>query len=75
MPDRKDEQPQPRPEPSRGTDDPADPLAEAELLRAQLGEALARTSRLIAHLKQHRQESKAVQVALASLRRLRPPDA
>jgi hypothetical protein len=50
----------------------ADPLAEAEAVRSQLQEALARTSRLIAALKQQRQ-GRIVQTALESLRRLQQP--
>jgi hypothetical protein len=70
-----DRNPQQRPETPPADSDVPDPLVEAESLRAQLGEALARTSRLIALLKRHRKESQVVQSALASLRRLgRPGD-
>ena len=57
-----------------GTDrgEPPDPIAEAEELRAQLQAALARTARLIAALKQQRRQSRVVESALASLRRLQP---
>jgi hypothetical protein len=48
----------------------ADALAEAEALRQQLQEALARTARLIAALKQQRRQGRAVQAAVASLRKL-----
>jgi hypothetical protein len=48
----------------------ADALAEAEALRLQLQEALARTSRLIAALRQQRRQGRAVQAAVASLRKL-----
>jgi hypothetical protein len=47
-----------------------DALAEAEALRAQLQEALARTSRLVAALKERKREERAVKSAVASLRRL-----
>jgi hypothetical protein len=46
-------------------------LAEAEALRAALQEALARTARLIGALRQHRRRGRAVEAAVASLRRLR----
>ena len=45
-------------------------IAEAEELRLALQSALARTGRLIAALKQERRQSRVVQTALASLRRL-----
>jgi hypothetical protein len=48
----------------------ADALAEAEALRLQLQDALARTARLIAALKQQRRQGRAVQAAVASLRKL-----
>jgi hypothetical protein len=48
----------------------ADALAEAEGLRLQLQEALARTSRLIAALRQQRRQGRAVRSAVASLRKL-----
>ena len=58
-------------------DDPAagkvDPLVEAEELRSQLQSALTRTNRLIAMLKQQRRQTRAVQAAMASLRRLQQP--
>jgi hypothetical protein len=47
-----------------------DPLVEAEALRGHLQEALGRTNRLIASLRQHRRQSRAVRSAMASLRRL-----
>lgn len=50
--------------------DPADALAEAEVLRQQLQDALARTSRLIQALRQHRRQDRAVKAAVASLRKL-----
>jgi hypothetical protein len=53
--------------------EPPDPIAEAEELRVQLQAALARTSRLIAALKQQRRQSRVVETALASLRRLQQP--
>jgi hypothetical protein len=48
-----------------------DPIAEAEALRVVMQEALGRTSRLLAALKQHRRQSRAVQAAVESLRRLK----
>jgi hypothetical protein len=53
--------------------EPPDPIAEAEELRGQLQAAIARTSRLIAALKQQRRQSRVVETALASLRRLQQP--
>jgi hypothetical protein len=50
----------------------ADPITEAEELRVQLQAALTRTGRLIAALKQQRRQSRVVESALASLRRLQP---
>jgi len=47
-----------------------DPLAEAETLRTLLQDAAARTSRLIAALKHQKRQSRAVQSAMSSLRRL-----
>jgi hypothetical protein len=49
----------------------ADAMEEAEELRRQLQEALARTARLIASLRQQRKQEKAVKNAVASLRKLR----
>jgi hypothetical protein len=51
---------------------PVDPLAEAEAVRALLAEAQARTGRLVAALKQHRRQTRAVEAAVASLRQLPP---
>jgi hypothetical protein len=51
----------------------ADPISEAEALRLQLQEALGRTSRLIAALKQQRRQGKIVKTAIESLRRLQQP--
>ena len=48
----------------------ADVLAEAEALRDQLHDALARLSRLLAALKLHRRQAKAVAQAMASLKQL-----
>jgi len=56
------------PLPSEGRAD--DALAEAEALRAQLQEALGRTARLVALLRHQRRQGKAVEAAVASLRRL-----
>ena len=53
--------------------DPLDPISEAEELRVALQLALTRTSRLIAALKQQRRQSRVVETALASLRRLQQP--
>ena len=50
--------------------EPLDPIAEAEELRVALQAALTRTSRLISALKQQRRQSRVVESALASLRRL-----
>ena len=50
--------------------EPPDPIGEAEELRAHLQAALARTARLIAALKQQRRQSRVVESALESLRRL-----
>jgi hypothetical protein len=51
-------------------DEPLDPLADAEALRARLQEASACVGRLIGALKQQRRQHRAVQSAVASLRRL-----
>jgi hypothetical protein len=45
-----------------------DPIVEAEALKATLQEALNRSSRLIAGLRQFRRQHKAVASAMASLR-------
>jgi hypothetical protein len=50
--------------------DPADPLAEAEALRAALAEAATRAHRLVALLKQFRKERRSLQAAWSSLRQL-----
>ena len=55
-------------------DELPDPIAESELLRTQLQDAIARTGKLIAILKHQRRENRAVQAAMESLRRLRPID-
>jgi hypothetical protein len=54
------------------TDNNAQPdlVAEAERLRDQLHDALARLSRLLAALKLHRRQAKAVAQAMASLQQL-----
>jgi hypothetical protein len=49
-----------------------DPLAEAEAIRALLTEAHSRLSRLIAALKQHRRQARAVHAAVRSLQELPP---
>jgi hypothetical protein len=46
-------------------------LSEAESLRQYLSEAAARATRLVAALKHHRREARAVQAAVSSLRDLR----
>jgi hypothetical protein len=48
--------------------DAFDPLAEAEALKAALQEALNRSSRLVAGMRQFRKQHKAVASAMASLR-------
>lgn len=50
--------------------EPPDALGEAEALKRQLQEALARTARLVAALRKERREGKAVKNAVESLRRL-----
>ena len=52
---------------------PAGALEEAEAIKAQLQEALARTARLLAALKRQRREDRVVKDAAASLRRLGGP--
>jgi hypothetical protein len=63
-------------QPPNRRDTPADaaldPLAEAEAVRTQLHEALARTARLITALKQHKRQSRAAEAA-SSRRQRRPP--
>src|SRR5262249_31631953 len=48
-----------------------DAMAEAEAVRGQLQEALARTARLVALLRRQRRQGRAVQAAVDSLRKLR----
>jgi hypothetical protein len=48
--------------------DAFDPLAEAEALKAALQEAMNRSTRLIAGMRQFRKQHKAVASAVASLR-------
>jgi hypothetical protein len=48
-----------------------DPLAEAEVLRELLHDAQGRLGRLLMALKQQRRQSRAVQAAMQSLRRLK----
>ena len=45
-------------------------IEQAEQLRASLRDSLSKTSQLVSALKHHRKQSKAVQNALVSLRRL-----
>jgi hypothetical protein len=54
--------------------EPVDPLTEAEALRTLLQEAAGRGTRLIAALKQQRRQSRAIQAAMASLRKLQHAD-
>jgi hypothetical protein len=63
----------PRPEPANGAanGEAADPIAEAEALRGLLQQSLTRLGRLLAALKHHRRQAKAVGAAMQSLRRLR----
>ena len=56
------------PEPSGPA--PLDPLAEAEALRALLADAQSRLGRLVAALKQHRRQARAVAAAMAQLKNL-----
>ena len=64
--------------PGNGDPDPTitqatlDPLSEAEAIRGLLSEAQSRLSRLIAALKLHKKQTRAVQAAVASLRQLPP---
>ena len=63
------------PEPTRPLDSPErgsinELIAEAEELRTILSDASARTTRLLAALKQQRRQSRAVQQAMQSLRQL-----
>ena len=58
-------------EPAPPTDSAAlDPLAEAEAVRAVLAEAQSRLGRLVAALKQHRRQARAVAAAMAQLKNL-----
>jgi hypothetical protein len=61
------------PGPRNGAQPPGEPpdlITEAEEVRVQLQNALARTSRLIAALKQQRRQSRVVEAALSSLAKL-----
>lgn len=58
-----------RPDPAG--DEPPDPLAEAEALRAMLGEALTRSARLVTALKGYRRQRKAIESAWSSLQQLK----
>ena len=60
----------PRPQDPRERGGPTDLFAEAEALRGLLADALARTTRVLAALRQHRRQAHAVQAAMASLRKL-----
>jgi hypothetical protein len=56
------------PDPPGG--DPADPLAEAETLRAALADAAARAGRLVAALKTRQKEKKALSQVWSNLKAL-----
>lgn len=58
-------------EPTHVQEEFADPIVEAEALRSQLQEAVSRTTRLLTALKHERRRNRAVEAAVASLRRLR----
>jgi hypothetical protein len=60
-------------EPPRDERQPPDPLAEAEALRDLLAEAQSRLGRLLGALKHQRRQARAVEAAVASLRRLGQP--
>jgi hypothetical protein len=61
----------PAPSPAANGQEPlADPIVEAEILRAVLQEAQARLARLLSALKQQRRQSRALQAAMTSLRSL-----
>ena len=60
--------PAPQPPPPLG---PADVFAEAEALRAALHEAYQRAGRLLAALKQQKQQSRALRQVVDSLRQLK----
>jgi hypothetical protein len=49
-----------------------DPLIEAEAVRAPLYDAQGRLGRLLAALRQHRRQTRAMRAAVTSLRRLPP---
>ncbi len=50
-------------------------IEKAEAVKASLRDSLSKTGELISALKRHRKQSKAVQTALVSLRRLQTVDA
>ena len=58
--------------PDNGT---ADVVEQAEAVKASLREAASKTSQLIAALKRHRKQAKAVQSTLAALKQLQNIDA
>jgi hypothetical protein len=58
------------PVPETNNNTQPDLVAEAERLRDHLHDALARLSRLLAALKLHRRQAKAVQQAMQSLKQL-----
>jgi hypothetical protein len=57
-----------------GNEESPDLLAEAESLRTLLQEGVVRANKLILALRQHKKQSRAVQSAMASLRRLQQLD-
>jgi hypothetical protein len=50
----------------------SDPLTEAEAIKDLIGDAHSRLSRLIAALKQHRRQARAVRAAVEQIRELPP---
>lgn len=71
MPARESQSPERNGHPEANGESSIDPLAEAESLRAALGEAHAHAGRLVASLRGFRKQQKTVTSALASLRSLR----
>ena len=56
--------------PMRSSDEIGDPLAEVEAVRTILHEANTRLGRLVAALKQHRRQARAVHAAVQSIRQI-----
>src|SRR5262249_28498368 len=69
MPAQPPEDPRPQ-DPRERSNGLIDLFAETEALRTLLSDALSRTSRLLAGLRHHKRQAHAVQVAMASLRKL-----